>query len=355
MMEYTDRHFRYFMRLLTRRAVLYTEMVTANALVRTDNPLKFLEADMVFEDPLVLQLGGSDSTQIEKAAKLAADAKYSEININVGCPSEKVAGAGCFGAALMLRPDIVSDLSLRIADVTGKPATVKCRIGVDDVDSYDDLHKFITSVHTIGKVNHFIIHARKAVLGAKFSPEYNRKVPPLKYDFVYRLVKDFPHIAFSLNGGVCTYAEVKEHLLHGVVGVMVGRSIINTPYYWRNIDSELYGVPDPGLSRRDILAQYSSYAYGIETSQGPKSRRALMKPVINLFAGDYGGRLFRNRLDEYIRSDILSIQDVLEKAAMECIPEYILDSTCPYYDSPVDPQAVESQGSQRQFSSIMAP
>ena len=170
MMEYTDRHMRYLMRLISAKSTLYTEMVTANALVRTDEPNKYLEAELGVENPVVLQLGGACPKQVKQASEIALKAGYQEINLNVGCPSEKVAGAGCFGAALMLQPQLVSELALAIGEVTGQPATVKCRIGVDDADSYEQLAAFINRVSLVGHVRHFIVHARKAVLGGNFSP-----------------------------------------------------------------------------------------------------------------------------------------------------------------------------------------
>ena len=207
MMEYTDRHQRRLQRLLTRRAVLYTEMVTTNALVRSEDMLRFLRADFEAESPLVLQLGGSDPQQMLKAARAAYAYGYREINLNVGCPSEKVAGAGCFGAALMLNPPLVVALCTSIAEATGRPATVKCRIGVDDQDSYPHLAAFVQSVSEGAGVRHFIVHARKAVLNANFSPHDNRTIPPLRYDVVRSLVRDFPHLHFTLNGGVGSLEE----------------------------------------------------------------------------------------------------------------------------------------------------
>ena len=246
MMDYTDRHQRYLMRLITNKAVLYTEMVAANALVRTDNTWRFLEADFNAENPLVLQLGGSDISQVRDAAKVAKSAAYHEINLNVGCPSPKVAGAGCFGAALMAKPDLVGQLALAVGDIYGKPATVKCRIGIDNNDSYEELSEFVSTVTEIGKVNHFLIHARKAILDANFSPKDNREIPPLKYEYVYRLVKEHPNIKFSINGGFTTYEEILDQFNHGVIGVMVGRAVINNPFYWRHVDSRIYNSTNVG-------------------------------------------------------------------------------------------------------------
>lgn len=334
MMEYTDAHQRKMIRLLTARSVLYTEMVTANALVRTDNQERFLEADFAKEDPLVLQLGGGDPQMMQDAAKIAFDYGYRNFNINCGCPSEKVAGAGCFGAALMLNPDLVAEMATSISAVSGKPTTVKCRIGVNDDDSYEQLCEFIETVSTKGNVDHFIVHARKALLGGKFSPADNRKIPPLKYHFVYRLARDFPHLAFTLNGGVVTMdhtqrifsgeaeedvAEVDRHALSGdrvqLAGVMIGRAIVDKPFHWGRIDSALYGVPDQDYNRAEILDKYSDYTQYVEDTQGARARRALAKPLLGLFAGEPHGKLFRQKLDTYLLDSSMGIKDVIMNSA----------------------------------------
>lgn len=302
MMEYTDCYQRQLQRFITNEAVLYTEMVAANALTRSDNPMRFLRSNFQVQEPLVLQLGGADPVQMKAAAKIAYTAGYREINLNVGCPSDKVSGSGCFGAALMASPKLVGALAVAIGEELGRPATVKCRIGINDNESYEGLCEFITIVHEIGGVTHFIIHARKAVLGAKFSPEDNRKIPPLKYDYVYRLVKDFPHLHFTINGGILTMEDALTHLQHGVAGVMVGRSIVNTPHIWRSIDSQIYKKNDPAVSRRTILEKYALYAQEMEDLEGPRIRHALIKPILNLFVSEPGGRLFRRRIDELMRT-----------------------------------------------------
>lgn len=248
MMEYTDRHQRYFQRLMSKHTVLYTEMVTSQAITRTDDPDYLLRANIPFEEPLVFQLGGADPVIMGRAAKAIKDYGYSEININCGCPSEKVAGAGAFGASLMLNPKLVADIASSIHGETGLPTTVKCRIGVDGQESYENLTNFINTVSTSGIVKHFIIHARIAVLGKKFSADDNRKIPPLKYDVVYQLVKDFPHLRFTLNGGVQSVEEAEKHIhQHGVHGVMVGRAVVSNPYHWGQVDSRLFGQRDPGM------------------------------------------------------------------------------------------------------------
>lgn len=219
------------------------------ALLRSGDSERFLRADLDIENPLVLQLGGSDPLEMKEAAKLAKVYGYSEINLNIGCPSEKVSGAGCFGAVLYLNPPLVAQLALAVYEATHQPATIKCRIGVDNHESYEELTSFIRMVSEIGKVEHFIIHARIAVLGAKFSPKENRTIPPLKYDVVYRLIHDFPHLRFSLNGGVQSLEQVQGLLSEqpGLSGVMVGRAVVNDPFSWSQADSQLYQKTDPGM------------------------------------------------------------------------------------------------------------
>jgi tRNA-dihydrouridine synthase A len=327
MMEYTDRYQRKLTRLMSSKSVLYTEMITTNALVRSPDTLRFLQADFSIEDPVILQLGGSDPARMKAAAKVAFDYGYKEMNINCGCPSEKVADAGCFGAALMLKPALVSELALAVGEVTGIPATIKCRIGVDNNDSYGELVQFIKHVSEVAHVNHFIIHARKALLGKKFTPADNRKIPPLKYDTVYSLVKDFPHLTFTINGGVHSMEECVEHLSKGVHGVMVGRAVIEAPYQWRNIDSKLYHSPDPCLSRRQIVQQYADYAAIEEVSQGPRARASLMKPILNLFHKEYNGRLFRKLINDRMvdKAVAMPLYDILMEAS-SVLPDSVMDS-----------------------------
>ncbi|RYH00655.1 tRNA dihydrouridine(20/20a) synthase DusA [archaeon] len=260
MMDYTDMHQRYLMRLLSRHAVLYTEMVTSYSLVHSPTPDRFLCATMPFEEPVVLQLGGSDPEYVRKAARLAFDYGYREFNINAGCPSEKVAGAGNFGASLMLNPQLVGVLVNAIKEETGCRVTVKCRIGVNDNDSYEELVRFVDAVRSTGNVTHFIVHARKAILGKKFSPADNRKIPPLKYDYVHKLVQDFPYLQFTINGGFMTIEECREQLdRHGVHGVMVGRAVTNYPFHWRNVDSVLYGHKDPGAENLYVYVYFHMF------------------------------------------------------------------------------------------------
>ncbi|CAM9962985.1 unnamed protein product, partial [Hapterophycus canaliculatus] len=243
------------------------------------------------------QIGGSDVKDVREACRVARPYGYDAINLNCGCPSDKVAGKGAFGAALMRSPGLVKDLCLAMRDGAGSdtPITVKCRIGVDDDDSYEQLAAFVEEVGSGAGVNHFIIHARKAILGG-LSPAQNRNIPPLKYDFVYRLVRDFPHVDFTLNGGVNTYEEAISCLEQGAHGVMVGRSWSSNPWYWSQADSKLFGTKDPGLTRREVLERYAEYGERQEKSYGDNwlvCRRRLAKPIWHLFHGEKGGKKFR--------------------------------------------------------------
>ena len=256
MMDYTDPHQHYFHRLLSHHSILYTEMICSTTLIHGE-PERHLKGYLEYvpekeRHKTVLQLGGSCPENMGQAAQIASSYGYSEININSGCPSDKVAGSGSFGATLMYKPLLVAQLAQSISQHTGRPATVKCRIGVDDRDNYEQLAEYIHIVHTHGGVEHFIVHARKAVLNANFSPADNRKIPPLKYDFVYRLVRDFPGLRFTLNGGVDSYQAINEHFANGAHGVMVGRSAVGAPFQWSAVDSKVYGVPDPGRTRRQV-------------------------------------------------------------------------------------------------------
>jgi len=228
----------------------------------------------------------------------------------------------------MLEPELVGRLSNAVYEASGTVASIKCRIGVNDVDSYENLVEFIETVHRIGGVKHFVIHARKAILNKNFSPHDNRNIPPLKYNFVYDLVRDFPHLSFSLNGGVKTYEDVALHLSKGVVGVMVGRGVIEEPFYWNEIDSRVYGKKkdEPLTMRRSILESYVAYADRIERLEGRKARRALLKPILNLFSGQKNGRRFRNLTDTYIRDENRSVGSGVILAASECLSADVLDS-----------------------------
>jgi tRNA-dihydrouridine synthase A len=275
MMDYTDRYMRYFLRLLSCKTVLYTEMVTAMAITRTKQLDRHLKFDAV-QHPVVLQIGGADPEVMAEAAAIAQRYRYDAINVNCGCPSSKVANAGAFGAALMREADLVARICRAMhervngtlgVDEIATPITVKSRIGIDDLDSYEFVRDFVGTVGATGVVSHFVVHSRKAILNMNLSAEQNRKIPPINYDVVYRLVQDFPQYSFVLNGQVKTYDEVREHLKRGVAGVMVGRDIVERPFYWANVDSELYGVEDPGLTRREVLEEYCRYLQQVRSTR----------------------------------------------------------------------------------------
>lgn len=324
MMDYTDKHQRKLQRMITNDAVLYTEMIVANTLIHTKTLDRYAPGDFELDKSLVLQLGGSSSIILGQASKIAHSLGYQNININCGCPSERVAGSGNFGASLMLSPDLVAEMAMAVGNEIGKPASIKCRIGVDDNDSYDQLAQFINKVNSKGYVTHFIIHARKAILSKKMSPAQNRSIPPLNYKYVYDLVQDFPHLYFTLNGGIQTYQECENHLSHGVTGVMVGRKVIEQPFYWRNIDSKLYNQKDAGLSRREIINSYAAYAQGVEDQYGRKLRRALIKPLLHLFNTETNAKRFRSQIDINARESA-TVRSAILDATQQCIGDSDLD------------------------------
>jgi tRNA-dihydrouridine synthase A len=320
------------MRQLSKESVLYTEMITASAIIHSDDETRrrLLTSDFLLEEPLVLQLGGADPELMKRAVGIATQYGYKQFNINCGCPSDKVSGSGCFGAALMLQPELVGRLANAVFETSGSFATIKCRIGVNDVESYESLASFVETVHKLAGVQHFVIHARKAVLNKNFSPHDNRSIPPLKYGFVYDLVRDFPHISFSLNGGVKTYEDVLSHLKHGVVGVMVGRGAVEDPFYWSKIDQQIYNKEsvETGMlppTRRSVLAAYVEYADKIEKVEGRKVRRTLLKPILNLFSGQKNGRRFRNLMDTYIKDENRLVGSGVIYAATACLSPEVLD------------------------------
>ncbi|CAM9107680.1 unnamed protein product, partial [Ascophyllum nodosum] len=323
MMDYTDRHMRYLLRLLTRHTVLWTEMIPSPTIAHNEDDLdRFLAYNDEVEHPVVLQIGGSDTTYVREACRLARPYNYDAINLNCGCPSDKVASKGAFGAALMRSPSLVKELCLAMRDGAGRdtPITVKCRIGVDDHDSYEQLAAFVGEVHRGGVVQHFIIHARKAILGG-LSPAQNRNIPPLKHEYVYRLVKDFPDVDFTLNGGINTYEEVLSCLEQGAHGVMVGRSWTSNPWYWSQVDSKLFGIEDPGLTRREVLERYGEYGGRQEKISGSHwlaCRRRLAKPLWHLFHGEKGGKKFRIALEGILREE-RPFGEILRKA-MQALP-----------------------------------
>eukprot|EP00639_Heterosigma_akashiwo_P021663 CAMPEP_0206410366 /NCGR_PEP_ID=MMETSP0294-20121207/32547_1 /ASSEMBLY_ACC=CAM_ASM_000327 /TAXON_ID=39354 /ORGANISM="Heterosigma akashiwo, Strain CCMP2393" /LENGTH=341 /DNA_ID=CAMNT_0053870693 /DNA_START=179 /DNA_END=1204 /DNA_ORIENTATION=- len=271
MMDYTDRHMRFLMRLLSKDMVLYTEMIASGTIVNNpENELgRWLDYSESCEHPVVLQLGGSDPGELRRAAARAAE---------LDCP-----------------------------------VTVKSRIGVDDEDSYEGLCNFIETVADRSPVRHFIVHARTAILGG-LSPAQNRQIPPLKYDYVYNLVKDYPEFQFTINGGITEYEEIREHLGRGVHGVMVGRAINADPYKWSQVDELVYGAANPGGEYCDEMVEL----------WGPRVRQTLKKHILNFFVGQRNGKKFRCAMDKLVRTE-LPLSKVFSNAA-EILTDETLDA-----------------------------
>ena len=304
MMDCTDRHYRYFMRLLTQHTWLYTEMVTAQAVKHGDRD--YLLDYSQQEHPLVLQLGGSDPELLALATTVATEHyAYDEINLNVGCPSDRVQ-AGRFGACLMLEPELVRDCVQAMIEASPVPITVKCRIGVDDQDDYQDLIQFIKII-TQAPVKKLIIHARKAWLQG-LSPRENRNIPPLNYPLVYRIKKEFPNLHIGINGGVNNLAEALDHLQY-VDEVMVGRLAYSHPYVFAAADQRIYGDKRPVISRHAAIEAYMPYVEE-QLAQGVPLRR-LARFLVGVFHQQPGARQWRRYLSE--QAGINSI-DVLHKA-----------------------------------------
>ena len=293
MMDWTDRHCRYFHRLLSPHARLYTEMVTSAALVR-GRQLRLLEHSQQ-EHPVALQLGGSDPQELAQAARHGAEAGYDEINLNVGCPSDRVQ-SGRFGACLMREPALVGDCVKAMRDAVSVPVTVKCRIGVDDQDDYADLQHFTETMLEAG-VEVLVVHARKAWLKG-LSPKENREIPPLDYRRVYRLKREFSQLVVVINGGITTAEAVREHLLH-VDGVMLGRAAYHDPYVLARVEHALHGVPLP--SRESVLQHLRPYVEA-ELARGTALKH-IGRHLLGLYQGEPGARGFRRILSEGAHRD----------------------------------------------------
>ncbi|HSU42966.1 MAG TPA: tRNA dihydrouridine(20/20a) synthase DusA [Casimicrobiaceae bacterium] len=293
MMDWTDRHCRYFFRLLSRRARLYTEMITAPALMHGDVP-RHLDFDPA-EHPVALQLGGSDPAQLARAASLGERWGYDEINLNCGCPSERVQ-TGSFGACLMAEPALVADCVRAMRDAVQVPVTVKHRIGLDGNEDYAFVRDFVGTVAAAG-CDVFIVHARNAVLKG-LSPKQNREVPPLRYEWVHRLKRDFPRLAFVLNGGVSDFAAMERELAH-VDGVMLGRAAYHDPWLLADVDRRLYGEAPAASTRAEVVEALIPYAQR-RLAQGT-SLRAIARHILGLYHGVPGGRRFRRMLSDAAR------------------------------------------------------
>ena len=290
MMDWTDRHCRFFHRLLVRRALLYTEMVTAEAVLHGDRGrlLGFSAA----EHPVALQLGGSGPAKLAEAAAIGADFGYDEINLNVGCPSDRVQ-EGRFGACLMAEPELVADCVAAMQARVAVPVTVKCRIGIDDQDSEADLERFVSAVAGAG-CRTFMVHARKAWLQG-LSPKENREVPPLDYGRVYRLKAAHPELEIVINGGIGSLAEAEAHLAH-VDGVALGRAAYQNPYLLAEVDRRLLGAATTPRSRREAIEALLPYAERHVRAGGRLNN--IVRHILGLYHGQPRARAFRRHLSE---------------------------------------------------------
>jgi len=288
MMEWTDQHCRFFHRLLTRRALLYTEMITTGAVLRGDRA-RLLRFDGA-EHPVAVQLGGSDPRALAESARICADLGYDEINLNVGCPSDRVR-EGRFGACLMAEPQLVGECVAAMKAVVGVPVTVKCRIGIDEQDPEESLDTLTRDVVAAG-VDALIVHARKAWLDG-LSPRENRDIPPLDYDRVYRLKRAWPVPRISINGGIASVEDATKHLEH-VDGVMMGRAAYQEPWRLLQVDPLIYRVPAPFDSAKSALEAFLPYVER-ELAHGTRLH-AMTRHVLGLFHGVPGARAFRRHI-----------------------------------------------------------
>jgi tRNA-dihydrouridine synthase A len=305
MMDWTDRHCRYFHRLLAPHARLYTEMVTSAA-VRHGDRARLLGFDPA-EHPVALQLGGAEPAELAAAARIGAEMGYDEINLNVGCPSDRVQ-SGRFGACLMREPALVADCVRAMQDAVAVPVTVKCRIGVDEQDGEADLSAFVAALVAAG-LRVLIVHARKAWLQG-LSPKENREIPPLDYPRVYRLKREFPELTIVLNGGIVDPGTAQAHLAQ-VDGVMLGRAAYHDPYTLARLEQALFGTPLP--TREDVLRRLEPYL--VERLRRGDALPHIARHVLGLYLGEPGARAFRRHLSEQMRRPGAGFEVIAEAIA----------------------------------------
>ncbi|EOV1174815.1 tRNA dihydrouridine(20/20a) synthase DusA [Vibrio fluvialis] len=315
MLDWTDRHCRYFHRLLSSQTLLYTEMVTTGAIIHGKGDFLAYNEE---EHPVALQLGGSNPADLARCAKLAQERGYDEINLNVGCPSDRVQN-GRFGACLMAEPDLVAQCVAAMKEVVDIPVTVKTRIGIDDQDSYEFLTNFVTLVSEKGGCEQFTIHARKAWLSG-LSPKENREIPPLDYPRAYQLKQDFPHLTIAVNGGVKTLAEAKEHLQH-LDGVMIGREAYQSPYLLAEVDQQIFGLDTPVKKRSQVVQDMYPYIEQ-QLAQGSYLGH-ITRHMLGLFQNMPGARQWRRHISENAHKAGAGIE-VVEQALAK-IPYQELD------------------------------
>ena len=310
MMDCTDRHERYFLRLISKNVLLYTEMIVSEAIDRGDK--KKLLSFNLEEKPVALQIGGSSPTLLGNAAKLGEDFGYDEINLNLGCPSKKVQ-KNKFGACLIKEPNLVAECLSKMQSSTKLPVTVKTRIGYDDVEDYESLYNFINLLKSTG-VKTFIIHARKAMLG-KFTPKQILNIPPLKYEMVYRLKEDFKDLEIIINGGISTSDQIKKHLKK-TDGVMIGRSVYQSPYLLADIENEIFKNQNI-LSRQEVIEKLIPYVKE-EIKKGTRMNQ-IMRHTLGLFHGQTGSSYWKRYLSENMcvrDADIKKIDHIMDKVKL---------------------------------------
>ena len=299
MMQCTDIHDRYLMRLITKKSFLYTEMVTTGAIIH-GNATHQLDFNKSIESPVALQLGGSNPDELAKCSEIAESMGYDEINLNLGCPSERVQ-KGSFGACLMIEPKLVQRCLNAMKQSVSIPVTAKCRTGIDKIEDYDFLQSFVEGIAN-QNIATIIIHARNAILKG-LSPRQNRTIPPLKYDYVYRIKEDFPELEIIINGGINSLIEAKDHL-QNVDGVMLGRAPYDNPMLLDDVDSEIFGEPKKQILRLDILKEYLTY---LEELDDPKIRlNQVLKHIYGLNKGLKNARKYRYEINQIMKEVNLS-------------------------------------------------
>ena len=315
MMDCTDKHERYFLRLISKNILLYTEMIVSEAIDRGDRQ-KLLSFNLE-EKPVALQLGGSSPKLLSNAAKIGEEFGYDEINLNLGCPSKKVQ-KNKFGACLIKEPKLVADCLSEMQSKTKLPVTVKTRIGYDQVEDYEHLYNFIDLLKSTG-VKVFIIHARKAILG-KFTPKQNLNIPPLKYEMVYKLKEDFKELDIIINGGITSSEQIKNHIKK-VDGVMMGRSIYHSPYLLADIEKEIFDNKDVS-SRQEIVEKLVEYLKN-EIKKGTRVNQ-VMRHTLGLFHGQTGSNFWKRYLSENMcvrDADIQKIDHILDKVKLNHVTQ----------------------------------
>jgi tRNA-dihydrouridine synthase A len=308
MLDWTDRYYRYFARLITKHTLLYTEMVTTGALLH-GNRERFLKFDPS-EHPVALQLGGSDPSDLAVCSRMAEDAGFDEVNLNVGCPSDKVQ-SGSFGACLMLEPGLVAECIDSMQQAVSIPVTMKHRIGIDQDESYETLYHFVDRVSQTG-CRSFIVHARNAWLQG-LSPKENREIPPLHYETVHRLKSDFPQLEIIINGGIKSLDAAREQLQH-LDGVMIGREAYQNPWMLADADRMIFGDNHPIPSRHEIVEQLMPFVQD-EFAQGTPISR-ISRHILGLFQGQPGAKAWRRHISENAHRNEVVPELILEAAQM---------------------------------------